>query len=109
MESAVSTAADWYDKRGEYDKALPLYQELLAERRARLGPDHHAVAAVLCSIGEVYRVRKPCGPAPPYPTRLTGTAAAVRRKETSSRHWSTSRTISAFRELRWARATTRWR
>ncbi len=59
VENAVETAADWYYKRGEFDKALPFYQELLEEQRVRLGPDHHAVAATLNNIGTVQQVGAP--------------------------------------------------
>ncbi len=59
VENAIETAASWYYDRGQFEEALPFYEELLEEQRVRLGPDHHAVATTLNNIGLVHQVGAP--------------------------------------------------
>ncbi len=47
VENAIETAARWHDRRGQFSAALAFHQELLAEERVRLGPDHPALASAL--------------------------------------------------------------
>lgn len=41
IDNAINTAASWYHDRGQFEEALPFYEELLADQRAALGPEHH--------------------------------------------------------------------
>ncbi len=59
VENAIATAARWYYDRGQFEEALPFYEELLEEQRVRLGPDHHAVAATLNNLGNLHKVGAP--------------------------------------------------
>ncbi len=68
VDNAIATAARWHFDRGQLEQALPFFQELLTEQRARLGVDHPTVATTLCNIGTVRRVRAAYWLAPPPPS-----------------------------------------
>ncbi len=104
VENAVSTAANWFYKRAEFGKALPFYEELLKEQRARVGPDHHAVAATLSNIGTVHHVRASCL----WISESFRCACMHSQRAITPGRSRISKRRCASKELRWARSTTRW-
>lgn len=54
LEAMRATIGATQVRRGRSKEALPLLQMALAQREARLGPDHPDVAAVLQELGDAY-------------------------------------------------------
>jgi hypothetical protein len=57
VPNAVSVAADWYYRRGQFELALPLHEEDVHQRRAELGPEHPIVGKALNNLGMLLSVR----------------------------------------------------
>ncbi|PYS67779.1 MAG: hypothetical protein DMF69_22075 [Acidobacteria bacterium] len=54
INDALSQLADLYAEQNQNDKAIPLYERVLARQEATYGADHPKVAATLSSLGEAF-------------------------------------------------------
>jgi tetratricopeptide (TPR) repeat protein len=60
-----SDLAHLYSKQQQFEKAIPLFKRVLAEREKVLGEDHPQVAATLTSMGEAFLEQEKYGEAEP--------------------------------------------